>query len=63
MQGSQAIEPLWTVHDLAEFLQKSTSWVYKRTRRNRSGLLPRARVVGGEYRWERTEVLRWLANQ
>lgn len=63
MQERHTMEPLWTVPDLAEFLQKSTSWVYKRTRRSRPGLLPKARVVGGEYRWERTEVLRWLANQ
>jgi excisionase family DNA binding protein len=39
-----AAEPLLTVHEVAEFLRVSPSWVYERTRRRGKDRLPHVKM-------------------
>jgi excisionase family DNA binding protein len=39
-----AAEPLLTVHEVAEFLRVSPSWVYERTRRRGKERLPHVKM-------------------
>lgn len=47
-----SLDRLWTVHDVAEFLQLSTSWVYKAAA---LGILP-VRRIGASLRFRPDEV-------
>ena len=49
------VEPLWTVHQVAEYLQLSVSWTYKAVER---GELP-CRRIGASLRFVPSEVRRW----
>lgn len=53
------VEALWTVGDVATFLQVSKDWVYRRAA---SGDLP-SRKVGSHLRFVRVEVITWLDAQ
>jgi excisionase family DNA binding protein len=52
-------EGLWTVKDVAAYLQLSRSWVYQRAE---LGELPCIRL-GGALRFEPEAIRRWLAKQ
>ena len=51
---------LLTVHEVADLLQVPVSWVYGRTRRRSTERLPGYRL-GKYWRFEKTEVLDWVA--
>lgn len=50
---------LMTVNDLADMLQKSTSWVYKECAK---GMLP-VRQIGASVRFDRTEIEAYIHGQ
>ena len=51
---------LLTVHQVAELLQVPTSWIYGRMRKRSLERLPAYRL-GKYWRFERNEVLAWVA--
>lgn len=53
---------LLTVQQVAELLQVPVSWVYGRLRKRSLGRLPGYRL-GKYWRFDREEVLAWLAQQ
>jgi excisionase family DNA binding protein len=53
---------LLTVHDVAELLQVSASWIYSRTRRRSLQRLPGYRL-GKYWRFRQSEVLAWIERQ
>lgn len=53
---------LLTVHEVAELLRVPVSWVYGRTRKRSTERLPGYRL-GKYWRFDRAEVLAWVARQ
>ena len=60
--GTQSKCELLTVHQVAELLQVPVSWVYGRLRKRSLEKLPGYRL-GKYWRFDREEVLAWLAEQ
>jgi excisionase family DNA binding protein len=60
--STQSKYELMTVHQVAELLQVPLSWVYGRLRKRSLGKLPGYRL-GKYWRFDKEEVLAWLAQQ
>ena len=54
------LDRLWTVHQVAAFLGRSTSWVYKAAERDE---LPRARGLGWGLRFVPAEIAAWARGE
>lgn len=60
--STQSTCELMTVQQVAELLQVPVSWVYGRLRKRSLGKLPGYRL-GKYWRFDKEEVLAWLAQQ
>lgn len=58
------VSPLWTVKEVAAYLQRSERWVYTALKRDpkHKGSLPNFRLPGGGPRFDPKEVREWLAD-
>jgi excisionase family DNA binding protein len=59
-EASTAVDALWTVADVAAYLKRPTSAIYKMTARGAAVRIPHIHI-GGVLRFRRRDVDRWLA--